>query len=70
MMPQPMKLPLDPQYDDDYDSDEEDDDPNDPLVKSCCFCCNLGIGVILGALFFLVREKTSSKNLLSQLGVS
>jgi hypothetical protein len=56
MMPQPMKLPLDPAYDDDYDSEEEDDDPHDPFVKSCCFCCNLGIGVILGALFFLLYD--------------
>jgi len=57
MMPQPMKLPLDPQYDlDDYDSEDEDEDPHDPFVKSCCFCCNLGIGVILGALFFLLYD--------------
>ena len=54
MMPQPMKLPLDPSYDDDYDSEDENDDPHDPFVQLCCCCCNLGIGVILGALFFLV----------------
>ena len=50
-------MPLDPDYESDYDSDDdEDENPKDPYVNTCFCCCNLGIGVILGALFFLVSQ--------------
>ena len=54
-LPGQYKMPLDPDYESDYDSDDdEDENPKDPYVNTCFCCCNLGIGVILGALFFLV----------------
>ena len=56
-LPGQYKMPLDPDYESDYDSDDdEDENPKDPYVSTCFCCCNLGIGVILGALFFLVSQ--------------
>ena len=56
-LPGQYKMPLDPDYESDYDSDDdEDENPKDPYVNTCFCCCNLGIGVILGALFFLVSQ--------------
>ena len=31
-----------------------DNDEELPLIGSCCLCCNLGIGILLGALSFFV----------------
>jgi len=56
-LPGQYKMPLDPDYESDYDSDDdEDENPKDPYVNTCFCCCNLGIGVILGALFFLIFD--------------
>jgi hypothetical protein len=35
----------------DFNEDEEDDGP---CVRTCCLCCNIGLGSILGAIGFLV----------------
>jgi len=42
--------------DPDCENPEEDCD-DDPLIESCCLCCNLGIGILLGALSYLVSLK-------------
>lgn len=36
------------------DDEDEDDDDTTPIIESCCFCCNLGIGILLGAISYLV----------------
>ena len=38
-----------------YELDEIDDD-DAPIIESCCFCCSLSVGILFGALSFLVRK--------------
>lgn len=40
-------------------SEDEDEDDDEPIIESCCFCCNLGFGILFGALFFLVSSSIS-----------
>ena len=39
-----------------YELDEIDED-DAPIIESCCFCCSLSVGILFGALSFLVRKK-------------
>ncbi|CAG5080636.1 Oidioi.mRNA.OKI2018_I69.PAR.g9669.t1.cds [Oikopleura dioica] len=36
--------------------DDDDEDDDEPIIESCCFCCNLGFGILFGALFFLIFD--------------
>jgi hypothetical protein len=36
--------------------EDEDEESESPLVKMCCFCCNLGVGVLIGAVMFLIFD--------------
>ena len=38
--------------------EEEDEDDHQPIIDSCCLCCNLGAGLLLGAIAFLVSNPT------------
>lgn len=38
------------------DDEDEDDDDTTPIIESCCFCCNLGIGILLGAISYLIFD--------------
>ena len=45
-------------------NDDEDEDDDEPIIESCCFCCNLGFGILFGALFFLVSSSTLRQKLI------
>ena len=49
---------LSPELRSDLESIEEEDEDEDdePIVNSCCLCCNLGAGLLLGAIAFMVRN--------------
>ena len=44
-----------------YELDEIDED-DAPIIESCCFCCSLSVGILFGALSFLVRKKNKGPN--------
>jgi len=49
---------LSPELRSDLESIEEEDEDEDdePIVNSCCLCCNLGAGLLLGAIAFMIFD--------------